>query len=394
MRIGIFSECYHPTLNGVVVSTDTFAGELKKMGHEIFIFAPQTKGFKDKNTDHIFRYPSTTIFGPNDYPIGFPFLAPNVFEKALELKLDIIHAQHSLGMISRSALRLARFLNIPIVHTYHTLLTEYIHWKVGSKIGKWYVKTKSAKFCNLCDQIVTPSTPMENIVKDYGVKTPIEVIPTGINLEEFQNPFTREELIEKWQIPKDKKILLYLSRIASEKNLDFLFEAIAKVYKTQKNFHVLLVGGGVELNKFKTKARKIGISEICTFTDKQPKEIANRFFGVGDIFVFPSTTETQGIVIAEAMAAGVPAVAINKMGPTDIIQDGKDGYLVNLKIDEFTDKIKKLLEDENLRKKMGQEARKNVEQFSTKATAQKMEKLYERLTSYYSPKLNFKKTDE
>lgn len=388
MRIGIFSECYQPTLNGVVVSTDTFKNELEKMGHEIFIFAPRTKGFVDKDTDHVFRYPSTTLFGPNDYPIGFPILAPSIGKYAKKLDLDIIHAQHSLGMISHSALKIARQLNIPIVHTYHTLLTEYIHWKIGAGLGKWYVKDKSTKFCNYCDQIISPSTPMKEIIEAYGVKTPIEVIPTGIDLKEFQNPFSRDELFEKWQVPKDKKILLYLSRIATEKNLDFLFSAIVKLSSRNHDFHLLLVGGGKEFGSFKEKAKKIGIDSITTFTNKQPKEIANRFFGAADIFVFPSITETQGIVIAEAMAAGVPAVAVNKMGPTDIIQNDVDGFLTDLKIDEFADKIEKLLENDDLRKKMGSSASKYVEEFSVQACAKKMESLYERLASYYSPKPN------
>lgn len=391
MRIGIFSECYHPTLNGVVVSTDTFVSELEKMGHEFYIFAPKTRNYIDKDTDHVFRYPSTSLFGPDDYPIGFPALSPKIKQKALSLNLDLIHAQHSLGMVSHSGLKIARMLNIPIVHTYHTLLTEYIHWKVGANWGKWYVKTRSANFCNKCDQIITPSNPMKEIVESYGVKMPIEVIPTGIDLKEFQSPFTREELLKKWQVPKDKKILLYLSRVASEKNLDFLFEAVAKVNKKVNNFHFLLVGGGAEFNKFKTKAAKMGIADITTFTDKQPKEIANRFFGAADIFVFPSITETQGIVIAEAMAAGAPAVAVNKMGPVDIIKNNENGFLTSLNVDEFSDKIEKLLSNEGLRKKMGQIAKKDVEQFSTHASAQKMEKLYERLKSYYSPKPNIKK---
>jgi 1,2-diacylglycerol 3-alpha-glucosyltransferase len=301
VRIGIFSECYQPTLNGVVVSTNTFKDELEKMGHEIFIFAPRTNGFIDKDPDHVFRYPSTTLFGPNDYPIGFPILAPSIAKKAAQLNLDIIHAQHSLAMISHSALKIARHLNIPIVHTYHTLLTEYIHWKIGASIGKSYVKNKSTNFCNYCDQIITPSTPMKKIVESYGVKTPIEVIPTGIDLKEFQNPFSKEELFEKWQVPKDKKILLYLSRIASEKNLDFLFSAVMKLSHKHKDFHLLLVGGGTELPKFKSKAKKIGIDGLTTFADKQPKEIANRFFGTANIFVFPSVTETQGIVIADQL---------------------------------------------------------------------------------------------
>jgi len=376
MRIGIFSECYHPTLNGVVVSVDTFKCDLEKMGHEIFIFAPRTRNFQDEDPTHIFRYPSLTWFGPNDYPIGIPFFAPSIKKKAGGLGLDIIHAQHSLGMISAQALKIGHLLRIPVVHTYHTLLTDYIHWKIGAGLGRWYVKTMSTRYCNSCDQIVTPSPSMKKIVQSYGVATPIEPIPTGIEIEAFGQPFSRDELYEKWGVPKDKKLLLYLSRVATEKNIDFLFEAIGNLAKKRNDFHLLIAGGGKELPDFKKKAVRLGIEKVTTFTDKQAKKDAEKIFGAADIFVFPSITETQGIVIAEAMAAGVPAVAVGILGPTDIIKEGEDGFLTPLKVDEFSSRIEQLLDDESLRKKMGAQAKINARAYSTISCAQKMEKLY------------------
>jgi 1,2-diacylglycerol 3-alpha-glucosyltransferase len=377
MRIGIFSECYHPTLNGVVVSVDTFKKELEKKGHEIFIFTTSTRGFVDKDKSHIFRYPSTTLFGPDDYPVGITLFAPSIAKIAKNLKLDIIHAQHSLGMISGLGLKIAHSEKFPIVHTYHTLLTDYIHWKIGASFGRWYVRTMSTRFCNKCDQIITPSPSMKKIILGYGVRTPITPIPTGIDIPAFQHPFSPEELLKKWGIPKDKKILLYLSRIASEKNIDFLLSAIKKISATRDDFHLIMAGGGKELNSFKKKVEKLGLNYIVTFTDKVAKEDAERCFGAADIFVFPSITETQGIVIIEAMAAGVPAVAIGVMGPSDIISNGEDGFLTELKIEQFNDRIIRLLDDDNLRKQMGAKAKNAAEKYSTESCAQELEKLYE-----------------
>ena len=381
MKIGIVTECFDPTLNGVTVSIHSFEEILEKK-HEIFILAPQTRGYHDLQSN-VLRYPAVTWFGPNDYPIAFPIFAPSVTRKAKELGLDIIHAQHSLGMLSALGMRLAHDLDIPIVHTYHTLLTEYVHWKVGATIGIKFAKIRSTKYCNRCDQIVTPSNAMREIVLGYGVKTPIESIPTGIDLSEFQNPFSRDELFQKWQIPRGKKLLLYLSRVAKEKNLDFLFDSINDLNQKRQDFHLILVGGGAELPDYQKKVSQMNLDGVITFTDKQEKEIANRFFGSADVFVFPSITETQGIVISEAMASGMPAVAINKMGPSDIIQNNIDGYLCDLNLAEFTGRIEGLLDDESLRGKMGVAARENAKKFSKESCASKMEVLYERTIANY-----------
>ena len=376
MKIGIVTECFDPTLNGVTVSIHSFEKILEKK-HEIFIIAPRTCDYQETQ-DNVFRYPSVTWFGPNDYPIAFPIFAPGKTQKAKELGLDIIHSQHSLGMLGALGMRLAHNLDIPIVHTYHTLLTEYVHWKLGAPIGRWFVKTRSTNYCNRCDQVVTPSNAMKEIILGYGVKTPIETIPTGIDLSEFQSPFNRDELFEKWRIPRDKKLLLYLSRVAKEKNIDFLLDSIKELNQKRQDFHLILVGGGKELAAYQKKVVQMGLDKIITFTDKQEKKLANRFFGAADIFVFPSISETQGIVISEAMAAGVPAVAVNKMGPTDIIKNDIDGYLCDLNLTDFTGKIERLLDDDALRIKMGSQAKENAKEFSKEACAIKMESLYER----------------
>lgn len=384
MRIGIFTQCYHPTNNGVVVSIDTFRRELEEDGYEYFIFAPQTKDRQSKCDDaRVFRYPSFSWPGQSDYPIALPYLAPFQIAEIHKLRLDLIHTQHLFTM-GKLGLNIGRWLALPVVHTYHTLLAEYAHYiPLFGSLGKKYLIWRSRQYCNHCDQVVTPSAAMKKVLRSYGVTTPIETIPTGVELDDFANPFHKEVLKTRWDIPEDKKILLYVSRIAREKNLDFLFEAIVRLAQIRHDFHLLLVGGGPELEHYRHFVKKSGLEALVTFTGMQEKEQANRFFGAADIFVFPSVTETQGIVITEAMAAGIPAVAIDMMGPSDLIQDGVDGFLVPLNLADFSSKIEKLLDNEDLRKKMGERARKNAQNFSAASSAQKLEELYERTIAHH-----------
>lgn len=385
-KLGIFSACYKPTLNGVVVSIETFREELENRGWEVFIFAPATPGYKEteKDINHVFRYPSLIWPGQKNYPLALPFLAPGVTQKAKELNLSIIHTQHMFN-VGSLGLNLGNGLDIPVVHTYHTLIAEYIHYvPLFSQTARGVIISISRKYCNKCDQVVTPSSPMKKKLRGYGVIAPIEVIPTGVNIRNFNKPYSRTELLEKWKIPKDKKILLYVSRIAKEKNLDFLFEAIKKLAEKRADFHLLMVGGGPELSYYQNLVRQLNLTGSVTFTDMQPKNETNRFYGACDVFVFPSITETQGIVITEAMAAGIPAVAVNIMGPIDIISDGEDGFLVPLKTEVFAQKIETLLNDEKLRQRMGDQGQTNSKKFSVGACTDKLERIYEKTISDHS----------
>lgn len=392
MRIGIFSECYLPTLNGVVVSIETFRKEMEKRGHEYFIFAPETQGYKDEDRRHVFRYPSFTWPGEKNYPAALPFFTNTITEKIKNLKLDIIHSQHLFTM-GRLGLRVARNLKIPIVYTYHTLIAEYTHYvPILGDLAKSILIQFSRDYCNSCDQVITPSESMAKILVRYGVKKPIEVIPTGIHMAELQNPFPDKVIRAKWNIPEHRQILLYLSRVAKEKNIDFLLHAMRQIVKNRQakhgrsDAHLLLVGGGPELEFYKNMVRKMKLEDYVTFTDMLKKEIANRYFGAADIFVFPSITETQGIVVAEAMAAGTPVVAVDKMGPSDIIKNNKDGYLTSLKISEFAGKIEKLLDDYGLRQRMAKFAQEDAKQYSSENCADKLEKIYNSVIQNYNNK--------
>lgn len=381
MKIGIFTECYTPVMNGVVVSVLSFKKSLEERGHEVMIFAPEHPEAKSEHG--VYRFPSISDRKGRLYPVIFPSVSlQNTYLPEEVIKdLDIIHTQHMF-----TAGRLARFAaqkyNKPLVYTYHTLIAEYAHYTgILAPITRAYLENMSKRFCNTCDQIIAPSGSLKAILKKYGVKTPIEVIMTGINPEAYKRASIQEckQIKEKYKIPEEKKILLYLSRIAKEKNIDFLLKAYIKIREKYPECHLLMVGGGPEEEQVRQQLTAYGLQKYVTMTGMLPKEEANKMFGIADLFVFPSYTETQGIVVAEAMAAGTPPVAINKMGPTDLIHDGKDGFLTKLSISDFTEKVLKLLQDDKLRDKFATEGLSRVEEFSNETSASKLISLYERV---------------
>lgn len=383
MKIGIFTECYKPVMNGVAVSVESFKKGLEAKGHEVFVFAPDNK---KAGTEHgVYRFPSIEDKKGRLYPIFIPSLTleDSYLPEDIISSLDIIHSQHmfTAGRLARHA---AKKFNKPLVYTYHTLIAEYAHYGgILSPVVKVYLRNMSKRFCNTCDQIITPSNPMKKILRTYGVTRQIDVIMTGIEPKAYKrvNESENQQLREKYKIDSKAKICLYISRIAKEKNLDFLFQAFVQIQKEYPDCHLLMVGGGPEEEWAKQRTQDLGLGSRITFTGMLPKEEANKLFGFGDIFTFPSVTETQGIVIAEAMASGTPPVAVGEMGPLDLIHNGKDGYLTKLSIPDFVEKTVKLLNDDKARAIFATEGLSRVEEFSNETSVSKLLSLYERVLS-------------
>lgn len=394
MRVGIFTECYRPVVNGVAVSVDTFRRDLEKQGYDFYIFTTAYPGYSEKD-DHIIRFPYwwPTKAKGSRYPIARPQNVRKVAHQVNEYNLDLIHCQHLLNMGSLG-LKVAQRLGIPAILTYHTLMTEYVHYAVPiikysqflrRKAQKWVIR-KSRDYCNQFDQVVTPSPSMKRLLRSYGVTVPIELIPTGIDPEDFEDQYSQQELRARWNIPAQHSIiLLCVSRIGKEKNIQFLLEAMRNLVleRHRQDCHLLMVGGGQELGRYRHLVADWQIANFVTFTDALPKGETNRTFGGADIFVLPSVSETQGIIVFEAMASGLPVVAINQMGPSDYVKDGVDGFLTDLKIEEFNDRIEFLLDDEDRRHQMGKNARQNIQNHTAEKSADKMEKLYEQTINHH-----------
>ncbi len=378
MKIGIFTECYKPVMNGVAVSIETFKKSLEEKGHEVFVFAPDHS--EAESEPNVFRFPAIVDSKKRLYPVLVPSLEiqKNYLPIDVLKQLDIIHAQHmfTAGRLARYA---ARKHNKPLVYTYHTLIAEYTHYAgIFSGIVRIYLKNMSKRFCNSCDHIITPSKSMKKILLKYKVKTPINVVMTGIDPRHYKHNDGRK-IHHEYEIDPKDKILLYLSRIAKEKNLEFLLKAFKKIVKEYPKCHLVLAGGGPEEEWCKKRIKDLGLRTQVTMTGMLPKEEANLMFGAADIFTFPSVTETQGIVVAEAMASGTPSVAVGKMGPTDLIRDGEDGYLTKLNLQDFSNKVLKLLKNDSLRKLFSEKGLERIDEFSTETSTNKLISVYEKV---------------
>jgi 1,2-diacylglycerol 3-alpha-glucosyltransferase len=377
MKIGIFSETYHPTINGVVVSIDTFKTELEKLGHKVYIFAPYIPGQSPGGLS-VFRIPSIP-FPVREYPIPLPWLSEEI-RHIERLGLDVIHTQHPFFM-GHIGLSLGRKLGIPVITTYHTLIAEYVKTYVPlvSGLAKRYMVYLSRRYCNDVDLVLTPSSPMREVLQSYGVNKPIEILPTGIYPAEFEKD-RRKEIRKQYGIPQNCPLLLYVGRIATEKNIEMLLTAFSIVLSKHPNAYLMQVGGGPELTAFKTMASKLGVARRTIFTGFIQKQESVHYFGAADLFVFPSTTDTQGIVLTEAMAAGLPVVSVGILGPRDIVKDGKTGYLTQNDAAEFAHAIDSLLSSVARRHRMGNKAKERAQDFTAPKMAKRLEGIYRQLT--------------
>jgi len=369
LNVGIFTEVYHPTINGVVVSIDTFKQELTSLGVDCTVFAPTGRGAQQESG--VIRLPSFPIHP--DYPLPLPWFSES-YRGISQFDFNLIHTQHPFVM-GRLGVRIARRLGIPAITTYHTLIVEYAktHAKFlpfGPNLMRWI----SRDYCNSVDLVITPSPSMRRELQRYGVTSRIEVNQTGIYLDRFLQP--HKNLREEFGIPRERKVLFYVGRLAEEKNVSMLLTALGTMLQETPHVHLLMVGGGPQENEYRRLTDRTGIAGHVTFAGFLPKEKTESLFGAADIFVFPSTTDTQGIVIMEAMAAGTPIVAVDALGPGDIIEDGKTGLLTTNNAAEFAIAILEVLRSSDLAHHLSANAKREAQKYSAQETAKRQLSLY------------------
>ncbi len=386
MKIGIFTETYHPTINGVVVSIDTFRREMEKRGHHYYIFAPQpsqaTSKVKVPKDDAVFRFPSISFPHESIYPLALALPSPiaaQFFPLDLIKELDIIHIQH-YSLMGQYGLGLAKRFNIPTVYTYHTMAELYAqYFPVVGALSEPFIRALTRSTAHRASHVITPTASVKKYLQRIGVKGPISILPTGIQTSQYHR-VSKHYLEEHYHIPSNRNILLFVGRLAAEKNVHFLLKAFQVIAKKRTNTHLVLVGDGPDRESFVKTVAKMGLTARVTFTGFIDHKETLKLFGTGDIFAFPSVTDTQGIVILEAMAAGTIPVAVDRLGPHDIIKDGVSGKLTGLNLKDFSDTICHLLDNKVMRKKMAVAARYQAQQFDAAVTAQTLENLYEKLT--------------
>ena len=330
MRIGLFTDTYFPQVSGVATSIRTLKTELEKQGHAVFIFTTTDKDVNRYEDWQIIRIPSVPFFAFKDRRLAY-----RGFTKALEIakqyQLDIIHTQteFSLGLLG---VWIARELKIPVIHTYHTQYEDYVHYIAkGLLIRPSMVKYLVRGFLHDVDGVICPSEIVHDLLSDYKVKVEKRVIPTGIDLAKFERPEIGPEqlrdLREKLGIKEDEKILLSLSRVSYEKNIQAVLAAFSEVLREELKVKLVVAGDGPYLDNLKEQALQLNIQDSVIFTGMiAPSETA-LYYKVADFFISASTSETQGLTYLESLASKTPVIAHGNPYLDNLITDKMFGTL-------------------------------------------------------------------
>src|SRR5574344_1760679 len=383
MRIGIFTDTYPPYINGVSTSVKMLEDALKKQGHQVYIVTVNSENMKYKyeNDDHVIRIPGVPI-GIYDYRLtgAYPLKA---VAKIRKWNLDVIHSHTEFG-VGTFARIIAKQFNIPLVHTYHTMYEDYVHY-----ITKGYFNGPSKKIVEYltnfyCDQtateLIVPTKKTYDLFKDkYKYTRNVHIIPTGIEVERFYHENHDEKKIDDlrktYGLSKSEPTILFVGRLGKEKNIDLLIEAqrdLAKKY----NAKLLIVGDGPDCGHFKDLAKKYKVEDNVIFTGKIPWEEVTKYYQMADILATASRTETQGLTFIEAMAASLPVVAVDDESFRNVVVEDLNGYLFDTK-KEYIKAIENLLSDKGKLKKFSSQARINAETYSSKYMAEKILGVYE-----------------
>ena len=376
MTIAIFTDTYRPEINGVITSIDLFRRQLQQRGHTVYLFCPDYKR-KPGSDPHVFRFPSVRYFFPMMRERRFVFPSLKLWRQFKSLNVDIIHSQvpANTGVY---ALVLSWWFRIPHVHTYHTLFMEYTHYMplphaLSTRLIKWI----SRKYCGRCQRVVSPSVRIKQEIIDYGVDAPIDIIPTGIEVlpdRTFEDP---ESLKARFAIPADRKLLVFVGRLGREKNIAFLLQVLADLRLVRRDLHLVIVGDGPDRHRLQKSAAKLGVSDAVTFTGYVKRELIFSIFHMSELFVFASVTETQGLVLLEAMSVGTPCVAVDAMGVADMLSDGRGGVLTNLAVPEFCWYVNELLSNQRLYRRKKTEAVQKAREWSVEVMTDRLQNCFE-----------------
>lgn len=393
MKIGIFTNNYLPNPYGVSTSIEAFRRDFEKLGHQVFIFAPRWPGYVDKNPN-VFRYPSWDLEIKIKFPLAIPY--SRRIDKILEkLDLDIIHSQHP-NLLGSAAAKWAKKLarrrggkNIPLVFTWHTLYDKYVNFVpfIPPKIAAGFMIRKAVKFANKSDALVVPTDSIIPILKEWGVtNSNIFPIATGVVEENFKNA-DRNMIRNKYGIKNDEIVSLFVSRLTAEKNIMFVIDSVKDILKNNQKVKLLVVGGGYLSSEIIKIAEKENIADkIILAGEIENSKIAD-YYAAGDIFIYGSKSETQGMILTEAMYSGLPIVAVNATGTSSLMRNNVNGFLISEDKKEFSNAVERLVADADLRRKFSEESKKIAqENFTSDICAKKMLEVYRRTIENYSAK--------
>jgi len=375
MKIAMFTDTWLPTRDGIVTSIERFRESLERLGHHVYIFAPEDKTGTVARDDKTFFFKARAFKKYDDYRLAF-WPAKGKNERLQELGIEVIH-NHGLAFVALKAMISARQLRLPIVLHFHTWVTDaaqYYPFNIREdylKKGTWrYLKS----LCRRSDAVVTPSkTSMEELKARVTGMRYTDWVSPGVDFGRF-NPSVKGAWVKEKYRVGDAPLLLHVGRVSLEKNLELIFEALPMVIKRKPGVKLLVVGSGPALDHYKALARAKGLENDVIFTGFIPDEELPSYYAGADAFVIASTFETLGIVTVEAMACGTPAAGLNCRVIPEIIQNGRNGHLFKADPEDCAAGILRTLDSED---ELGRNAFESVKRFDTLECGKKLVEIYE-----------------
>lgn len=348
MRIGLFSDTYTPDINGVVSSIITLQKELEKRGHEVFVITNHKALLSTQREGNVLRLPGLELKWLYGYKLTTPYHF-SAKDEIRKMNLDVIHVhtEFGVGMFARIV---AKYLNIPVVSTYHTMYEDYTHYinrfaiDEVEVLSKKFVTTFSRMISDNVHAVIAPSEKTKETLLNYGVKTPIYVIPTGLELDRFDiNKIDKKRVLalrEEYGLANEDHVITFIGRIAKEKSIEIPIEGFR--YISDPHVKLMIVGGGPQLEELKKLAKQYNISDKVIFTGPKPRNEVPYYYAMADAFVSASLTETQGMTYIEALASHLPVFARPDDVLTDLVIEGDSGYLFGT-AQEFAQKVEAFL---------------------------------------------------
>ena len=378
MNILMMTNTFTPHVGGVARSVEAFTAEYRERGHRVLVVAPAAENAREDEVG-VARVPAIQHFNGSDFSVALPtsgFLTSTIEA----FRPDIVHAHHPF-LVGGTALRVAHLRRLPLVFTHHTMYEQYTHYVPGdSEALKRFVINLSTSYANLCDQVLAPSESIAATLRERRVAAPISVVPTGVRVARFAGGRGRA-FRTAMHIPREAFVVGHVGRLAPEKNLRFLADAVAAFLDADASAHFLMVGSGPSEGLIRDVFARRKLAERLHMPGVQRHPLLAGAYAAMDVFAFASKSETQGMVLTEAAAAGVPVVALDAPGAREVVADRVNGRLLaGDAVEEFAAALAWLASlDAAERSRLRQKARDTADLFSIERAVDKALGLYEGL---------------
>jgi len=393
MRIVMFTDAYWPRVNGVTVSVDTFSKALIKEGHEVLIvcsFYPSGYDAAQAHDPRIIRVPSMPAFVTKEDRIAKFDKWHWVFKQVELFKPDIVHI-NTEAVIAEFGFLYAKAYNLPAIYTFHTMWEDYApnyFPMFPAFFVKFVIRGILKNILKQSYKVIVPTTQIDAVVRKYKPDTDTFLLPTGIDPVFFSHDKAeirafKETFTALYPKTIGKKLLLMAGRVVKEKNIGFLIKILPDILKQNPDTVLLIVGGGPDMDFFMNEAKQCGVEDACVFTGYMERSQLSLVYAISDVFVFPSLTDTQGLVTLEAMFSGIPVVAIGALGTLMVMGGDNGGFMVKDDPQEFTARVLDLLNDEELYKRKSQEAVVHARAWSLDEITKKLANIYRETAASY-----------